>query len=404
MSPRPRRPRRPRLRVALAASVALAVTGLSVAPALAAPAVPPSHARQHHGIPAQQARALAGALTGLPADDATAALVRVGGSEGTWRGSAGVHDLDGRSPAQPGARFRAGSVTKVLTAAVVLQLADEKEVSLNRPARSYLPDLVPARYRHVTVRQLLNHTSGIPAAAVPGDTVEEWYAHRFDRTTPREAVASATAQEPEFPAGRAQHYLNINYTVLGLLVERVTGHTYEEEVNRRVIRPLGLRDTYLPGADPTIRGPHNRGYQVFPTADGGTELRDVTVWGQTGSWAAGDLISTTADLEHLVTALFRGRIVRGPALEEMFTLPGGKVHMYGSKDPAAYSAGLSMLRLGGREVWAKTGSRYGYLAGVAATRDLSRTLVYSVNDTDAKGSGMSDRVQALATAAFGTAG
>ncbi|MFE9250062.1 serine hydrolase domain-containing protein [Streptomyces sp. NPDC007088] len=395
--------RPPPLPVAVAASVALAVTGLSVAPALAAPA-PPSVARHHHGIPAEQARALAGALADLPADDATAALVRVGGREGAWRGSAGVHDLDSRRPALPGARFRAGSATKVLTAAVVLQLADEGRVALNRPARSYLPDLIPARYRHVTVRQLLNHTSGIPAAETTADTLEEAYAHRFDRTTPRAAVASATARDPEFRPGTVQHYLNINYTVLGLLVERVTRHSYEEEVNRRVIRPLGLRDTYLPGADPAIRGPHNHGYQMFPTADGGTEPRDVTVWGQTGSWAAGDLVSTTADLERLMTALFRGRVVRGPALEEMFTLPGGRVRMYGSDDPAAYSAGLSMLRLGGREVWAKTGSRYGYLTGVAATRDLSRTLVYSVNDTDAKGSGMSDRVLALAGAAFGAAG
>ncbi|MYV55552.1 serine hydrolase domain-containing protein, partial [Streptomyces sp. SID3212] len=326
---------------------------------------------------------------------------RVGGTDGVWRGSAGVHDLASGAPADPHARFRAGSVTKVFTAAVVLQLAAEHKVDLARTVRSYLPDLVPAAYGEVTVRQLLDHTSGIPAAELPGTTPEERYAHRFDLHDPRDMAASALAEEPEFAPGGQQHYLNINYTLLGLLTEKVTGRPFADEAARRVLRPLGLRDTYFPGADPRIGGPHNHGYQSFPLPGGGTELRDVTVWGATESWAAGDLVSSTADLERFVRALFRGRVVPRPQLAEMFTLPAGPVRQYGSGEPAAYSAGLSVITLGGRQVWGKTGSRWGYTTAIAATRDLSRTLVYSVNATDAKGEGMNPRALSLMVAAFG---
>ncbi|MGW2277432.1 serine hydrolase domain-containing protein [Streptomyces sp. NPDC001770] len=346
-------------------------------------------------------RALTAAIAGLPREDATAALVRVGGTEGTWRGSAGVHDVASGRPADPGARFRAGSVTKVFTAATALQLAAERKLSLGRTVRSYLPGLVPAAYAGVTVGQLLNHTSGIPAADMPGGTVEEWYAHRFDPHTPQEMVASATAKEPEFAPGRSQHYLNINYTLLGLLIEKVTGDRYAHQVAVRILRPLGLDSTYFPEGEARIRGPHNHGYQLFPAADGTSEWRDVSVWGTADAWAAGDIVTTTADLERFTRALFQGRVVRGPLLEQMFTLPEHSVRMYGSGDPAQYSAGLSVMTLGGREVWGKTGGRYGYNTAIAATRDLSRTLVYSVNSTDAKGEDLNPTALNIIIAAYG---
>ncbi|QLH19859.1 serine hydrolase [Streptomyces sp. Rer75] len=342
--------------------------------------------------------ALEAAIAHLPTSDATAALVRVGGTEGVWRGSSGVHDLRTNRPADPAARFRAGSVTKVFTAAVALQLVAEGRLDLNRSARSYLPELIPASYKRVTVRQLLNHTHGIPAPDFPGDTVEEVYADRFRIHDPEDMVRSATAKKREFAPGTKQHYLNIGYTIAGLLIERVTGDSYEHQVARRILKPLGLCDTYSPGADPRIVGPHNHGYQTMRLDDGTTGLRDVSVWGATDGWAAGDIISTTADLERFTKALFRGRVVRGPLLREMFTLP--KVPDV-SGAPAAYSVGLSMQKLGGREVWGKTGGRWGYNTAIASTRDGSRTLVYSVNSTDAKGQDMNEVAMNIMVAAYG---
>ncbi|MDQ0960685.1 D-alanyl-D-alanine carboxypeptidase [Streptomyces sp. B4I13] len=388
-------------RALLAAALVLGVTaGPAVLPATASAASPASltcpavSARSAHPDPALEA-----AVACLPSADATAALVRVGGAEGVWRGSSGVHDLESGRPADPTARFRAGSVTKVFTAAVALQLAAEGTVDLDRTARSYLPELIPASYGEVTVRQLLNHTHGIPAPDFPGTTVEEAYANRFRVHDPEDMVRSAVSKEREFAPGERQHYLNIGYTVAGLLIERVTGDSYEHQVARRILKPLGLRHTYLPGTDPRIVGPHNHGYQTMRLDDGTTGLRDVSVWGTTDGWAAGDIVSTTADLERFTQALFGGRVVRGPLWEEMLTLP--KVADFKSGAPAAYSVGLSMKKLGGREVWGKTGGRWGYNTAIASTRDGSRTLVYSVNSTDAKGQDMNEVAQNIMVAAYG---
>lgn len=393
-------------RTVIAAALLIGLAAAPASPALAAAASPAASpaaaapaARQSPTVGAPEAEALRTAISGLPADDATAALVRVSGTGGVWRGSAGVHDLASRRPADPAGRFRVGSVTKVFTAAVVLQLAGEGRIGLDRPARHYLPDLIPRAYGKVTVRQLLNHTSGIPSVDPDnGDTLEDWYAHRFDVTDPADVVREATAHRPDFRPGTQQHYANIGYTVAGLLIERVTGDSYASQVSRRVLEPLRLRDTYFPGTDPSIRGRHNHGYQVFGTEG---ELRDVTVWGASDAWAAGDLISTTADLERFTRALFGGEIVRGPLLEEMFTLPDDSVREYRTGKPAAFGAGLSVMTLGGRQVWGKTGGRWGYNSAIAATRDLSRTLVYSVNATDAKGAGMNSTAQDIVVAAFG---
>ncbi|MFD5912311.1 serine hydrolase domain-containing protein [Streptomyces massasporeus] len=378
-------------------TAALLVAGLAAGPSALPAAASAPAARSTTGQSPNAA--LEAAIAGLPDADATAALVRVGGKEGTWHGSSGVHDLRTGRPADPAARFRAGSVTKVFTAAVALQLAEEGRLDLDRSARSYLPDLIPASYGGVTVRQLLDHTHGIPAPDFPGTTVEEWYADRFRVHDPRDMVRSAVSKKPEFAPGERQHYLNIGYTVAGLVIERVTHDSYERQVARRVLAPLGLRNTYFPGANPRITGPHNHGYQTMRLDDGTTGLRDVTVWGTTDGWAAGDIVSTTADLETFTRALFRGRIVRGPLLEEMFTLP--EVTDFRTGKPAAYSAGLSMKVLGGREVWGKTGGRWGYNAAIASTRDGSRTLVYSVNSTDAKGQDMNRTAENIMVAAYG---
>ncbi|MFF5844145.1 serine hydrolase domain-containing protein [Streptomyces massasporeus] len=377
--------------------VAGIAAGPSVLPAAASAPAAPTTARSTTGQSPNAA--LEAAIAGLPGADATAALVRVGGKKGTWHGSSGVHDLRTGRPADPAARFRAGSVTKVFTAAVALQLAEEGRLDLDRSARSYLPELIPAAYAGVTVRQLLDHTHGIPAPDFPGTTVEEAYANRFRVYDPRDMVRSATSKTPEFAPGERQHYLNIGYTVAGLLIERVTHDSYERQVARRVLGPLGLRDTSFPGTNPRISGPHNRGYQTMRLDDGTTGLRDVTVWGATDAWAAGNIISTTADLETFTRALFRGRIVRGPLLEEMFTLP--EVTDFRTGKPAAYSVGLSMKVLGGREVWGKTGGRWGYNAAIASTRNGSRTLVYSVNSTDAKGQDMNRTAEKIMVAAYG---
>ncbi|MER6208161.1 serine hydrolase domain-containing protein [Streptomyces sp. NPDC001642] len=382
---------RPRHRTTAVLTASL-VLALAAGP-LAAPAFAASPSATARASAGPDAEALRAALAGLPNADATAALVRVGGTDGAWRGSAGVHDLESGAAADPDARFRAGSTTKVVTAATVLRLAAQGKVDLDAPVQHYLPGLLTKAFEPVSVRQLLNHTSGIQAGDGFGDAFEDQYAHRFDTLTPRQVVASAVAKGPEFGPGEQQDYLNVNYTILGLLIEKVTGHSYASEATRLVLRPAGMRDTYFPGTDPRIRGPHNHGYQLVRQADGSTRFVDVTDWNQADRWAAGDMISTTADLERLITSLFRGRIVPAPQLREMFTVPAGI-------EGASYSAGLQRFEYGGEVYWLKSGARYGYSAVVVATRNLSRTLVYSVNSTDAKGESMNAVAERIALAAL----
>jgi D-alanyl-D-alanine carboxypeptidase len=155
-----------------------------------------------------------------------------------------------------------------------------------------------------------------------------------------------------------------------------------------------MRDTYFPGTDPRILGPHNRGYQAVRKADGTTEFLDVTDWNQADRFAAGDMISTTADLERLLTGLFRGRIVPRPQLREVFSIPSDITG-------ASYSAGgLQRFESEGKVYWAKSGGRYGYNSAIAGTRDLSRTLVHSVNSTDAKSEDANPVVVRIITAAL----
>ncbi|MCX4905055.1 serine hydrolase [Streptomyces sp. NBC_00878] len=385
-----------RVRTACAALVALGLTAGPLAGTALAASSPTAVVQETPGpktVSPETAKALRAALKGLPDKDATAALLRVGGKAGSWRGSAGVHDLTSGRKALEHGRFRAGSTTKVVTAAVVLQLAAEGRIDLDGHVQTYLPGLLSKAFEPITVRQLLTFTSGLKPGATLGDVNGEGYERRFETLTPEAVVASSVAAGPAFSPGKRQQYSNIDYTVLGLLIEKVTDDSYEHQAAVRVLRPAGMRHTSFPGGpDPRIHGPHNRGYQLL--ADG--RLVDATEWNMSDRWAAGDMISTTEDLERLLFALFRGRLVPQPLLEqEMFTLP--------DVPNATMSAGLQRYEVDEDTVlWVKSGARPGYGTAIAATRDLSRTLVYSVNATDAKSEAMNPVAERIIRAAFGT--
>ncbi|KJY42676.1 peptidase, partial [Streptomyces sp. NRRL S-444] len=189
-------------------------------------------------------------------------------------------------------------------------------------------------------------------------------------------------------------------TVLGVLIEKLTGTTYEQALSARILKPLGLHHTSVPSRrENRIPGPHHHGDQAVQKAGGVTSLVDVTEWNSSSNWAAGDLISTTADLEKFTEALFGGRVVPKAQLEEMFTVPA--VSDFESGEEAVQTAGMKRFVLpDGTVVYGKTGSRYGYSTVIGGARDLSRTLVYSVNSTDAKGRDMNGVAYGIVAAAF----
>ncbi|MFD5658306.1 serine hydrolase domain-containing protein [Streptomyces hirsutus] len=357
------------------AGAAGAVQPGTAAPVAAAPCAVPSAG----DVPADgepDTTALEKALVGIPDGDISAALVRVGG-KGRWTGTAGVRDLRTGAPALENARFRAGSTTKVVTAALVLQLVAEGRVKLDAPVTRYLPGLLPDSFAEPpTVRHLLTYTSGLKPGANLGSTTEEMYPNRFRTLSPQRVVATAVAKGPAFDPGKRQQYQNIDYTVLGLLIEKVTGDRYEHQADIRIFCPLGMRHTDFPaGADPRIHGPHHRAY-----TDIGGRTTDVTEWNMSDRWAAGNMISTTADLERFLVALFEGRVVPQPLLDQMFVVPD-------VEGDASYGMALERFVHNGTEIWGKTGSRPGYHTVLAATKNLSRTVVYSVNAKSAREDG-----------------
>lgn len=282
---------------------------------------------------------------------------------GRWTAERGVADLDTGRPMRAADRLRIGSVTKTFTATVIVQLADEGRIGLDDPVERHLPGLIRGGGhdgRTITVRQLLQHTSGLPdyTEAIVERPVDEW---RFRHFEPRELVATALAMPR--PATK-WHYSTTNSVIAGMIVEKVTGRGIEAEVRRRIIQPLGLRDTYWPEDRTRIRGPHSRSY--FPAAgaadtvrpggtppsggtplSGGSPLSDGTEWNMTFGGAGGALVSTPADVNRFFRGLFGGRLVSAHALAEMKrTVPADPERLWPG---ARYGLGLisSPLTCGG---------------------------------------------------------
>jgi D-alanyl-D-alanine carboxypeptidase len=330
------------LRTVLAAALAVLLT-----PALATAA--PTRERPAAGGDVLNADVLRRALDGIPAAGAPGAFAEVRAGQRTWRGAAGLADLDGR-PMRPGLRHRVGSVTKTFVATALLQLVGEGRLGLDDPVLRWLPR-VPGLDRRVTVRMLLRHTSGIADyGQVIFATLEQIEENRPH--APLELARIGVALPPVGAPGEAHSYSNTNYILAGLVLQRVTGRDAAAEVTRRVIRPLGLRDTYFPGASPFIRGPHARGY--VPWTEG---LRDFSVYGHSWAWMAGDLISTTADLDRFFRALLGGRLLR-PAqvaqLRDTVPMP--------PSDPAdaGYGLGVFWVATPCGPVWGHDGITLGY--------------------------------------------
>lgn len=370
------------MRTAVVTIIAAVAAAISAVPAGAATKLPPPNDA-----------ALRAAISGLPNQETTGALVRITGSAGAWSGVSGVSDVSTGAPVRAGGRFRIGSTTKVFTGVMVLQLAQERRIDLNEPVQRYLPGVLPADYPPVPVYTLLDHTSGLPSVDIPGLNDPRWVLeHRFEHWSPRQVLDTALRHPIDFQPGTAQKYTNTSYVTAGMIVEKVTGRSYERNLRERITGPLGLCHTYYPGDDPTLPDAAARGYL---DVDG--ELVDATEMNQSIPGAAGAIISTSEDLDGFITGLFRGRLLGHEMMTRLFTIPN--VPTSGGGGPALYSQGLMRIVVNGMEVWGKTGSRHGYSSGVFATRDLERKLVYSVNPTTKSPDGQPLIVQQIAAAA-----
>lgn len=293
-------------------------------------------------------------------------------------GASGRVGLRNANATQPNARFRAGSITKLFTAVLVLQLVDEGRIALSDSLPALWPEIAKnaPHADDITLERLLNHTSGLTdfasqpgfLAAVRTDPHRHW--------EPEELVAIALAAGPVHPPGGDWYYASTNYVILGSIAERASGLSLPELLHTKITRPLGLTNTTYP-SDQRLDAPYLGGAQDTD-ADG--DLDDVTDWDPSYAGAAGTVITTSADLCAFLSALMHGTLLRAPTLERMLQpVPT-------DREGAGYGLGITVL---GDELYGHAGLLPGYTAGAFIHRDADVSVALCLNAGDEANAGLS---------------
>ncbi|WIG24773.1 serine hydrolase domain-containing protein [Bacillus toyonensis] len=301
-------------------------------------------------------------------------------SEGgkTWGYAAGVADLSTKKPMKTDFRFRIASVTKTFTATVVLQLAGENRLNLDDSIEKWLPGVIQGNGydgNQITIRQILNHTSGIVEYARSKEI--DFFTNTKKSFTAEELVKIGLSMPPEFAPGKGWSYSNTGYVLLGILIEKVTGNSYAEEIENRIIEPLELSNTFLPGNSSVIPGTkHARGY-LQP--DGASELKDVTYYNPSIGSSAGDMISTADDLNKFFSSLLGGKLLKEQQLKQMLTtVPTGIAETGG------YGLGIYETKLpNGVSIWGHSGGIPGFSTFAGGTLGGKHTLAVNLNNLKA---------------------
>ncbi|HWS37102.1 MAG TPA: serine hydrolase domain-containing protein [Actinoplanes sp.] len=372
----------PKQITALTLSAALALTGVGVAASPAAAA--------DQSIRSAAQRVVDAGAPGF--------LARVDTGRRVETTAAGVADRATHRRLGANDQFEVGSNTKMFTATLILQLVDRGRVRLDAPIERYLPGVVPDGDR-ITVRMLLNHTSGLfnyteDPEFIPSVLQDPGYAH-----SAQELLDVAFAHEPLFAPGASWSYSNTNYIVAGLLAEKLTGKRLPDLIQERIARPLGLTRTYLadPRAVRTGRG-YAHGYTV--TFAGAAPAYTDTSGGAVGAWggAAGGIVSTAADMSRFITALLTAKLFSAHQLQQMKTtveLP--------DEGPVAGGYGLGLLRADYPcgTVWGHDGGTLGHNSLVVSSADGRRSAVsdYTATPIDQEPTPGAERLSEASTAA-----
>jgi D-alanyl-D-alanine carboxypeptidase len=264
-------------------------------------------------------------------------------------------------------------------------------LKLDEPVARRLSGLLKNGDR-VTVRQLLNHTSGLPDYTADPELFAGIQNNRV--WGPGELVAMAGRQRQQFAPGTAFGYSNTNYIVAGLLIEAVTGHPLARALNRRIFSPLELEDTSFPVEKSSIRGHHAHGYistEANPTADG--RPLDVTGLNPSHAWAAGAIVSNSADLSRFYRALMTGKLLDRPELRQMKTT----VPMDPNDPNGTFRYGLGLQRVDDDcgTNWGHDGSIPGYQSNAYWNARTHRTVVISSTMFPAPAAAESPRTEAF---------
>jgi len=363
-----------RVRTALMATTALALSAV----ALAGPATAAEPAGKDQDHTATRKAIQAAVDIGVPGVTAT---VKDGRS--TWSTTAGVGNLRTGKPRSADDRYRVGSITKTFVSTVILQLEAEGRLSLDDKVAKWLPGVVEGNGHDgtkVTLRELLNHTSGIFNYTADDDfgtayfTKDGFFQHRYDTKSAADLVAIAMTHKPDFAPGTSWNYSNTNYVLAGMVIQKVTGRSYETEIRSRIINPLHLKATSLPGTRVTVPQPSGHAYSKLARTPTGPTY-DVTRLNPTIASSAGSLISDSSDLDRFYGALLRGELLPPKQLKEMKTTVAT-----GEGGGTRYGLGLADVTLPcGVHVWGHDGGIHGSSSVAVTTADGRHSLAFNFN-------------------------
>ena len=303
-----------------------------------------------------EAESLKSRAQGLVGDGYPAVLAAVSDSKGESAGVAvGKGSLEtGQAPPMDG-EVRVGSNTKTFVAVVVMQMVQEGKVGLDEPIETYLPGLIKGEGvdgSRITVRQLLQHTSGLPEYTDTTPGSGDIFQIKDHYIPPRDLLDTALGKPAAFEPGTQWKYTNTNYVVLGMLVERVSQRPVGEQIDQRIVKKLGLSHTYFPApGDRSIKGTHPQGYHL----SAGGKLEDITEMDPAWAWAAGAMVSTPSELNTFFQAVLDGRLLSQASIDEM------KKGVDTGAGGAVYGLGLigTPLSCGGTS-WGHNGGIHGY--------------------------------------------
>lgn len=269
----------------------------------------------------------------------------------------GAANLEWEIPNTPTTKFRLGSVTKQFTAASILLLEERGTLSLDDPIGKHIPDAPPA-WAGITIFNLLTHTSGIPNFT----SLPEYMSLKLQDTPVAKTVATVRDKPLDFAPGEKMSYSNSGYLVLGLVIERLTGGSYEKFVTDNIFTPLGMKDS---GYDSNARVIQRRaaGYTPSPSGPVNAGYVDMSI-----PHAAGALYSTTEDLLRWEQGLFGGKLISAASLAKMTTpFKGG------------YALGVAVQTANGRKVVQHGGGIEGFNTHLAYYPDTRTTVAVLAN-------------------------
>ena len=353
------------------------VMALGVATLLAAEVVP-AIAQPAGPSPVEQLRRDTKAIHALGVSGVQARLITPDGRQSV--ATSGTADLNTGRPVSSSGYFRMASTSKTLVATVVLQLEAEGRLSLHDTVDHWLPGVVRGNGNdgsQITIRHLLQHTSGIRDALPGYTTPKEYYQQRHNIYEPEQLVDLAMAHEPEdFLPGKGWAYSNTGYVLLDMIIQKATGHPAHQEIKNRILRPLGLDQTRWMGTSPTLPRPHAQAYQLFGPGSRVNVTDQIPVDYANLSW-----VTTTRDENRFFRALLDGRLLPARQLAKMKqTVPvNAKVQQLWPK--GRYGLGLVERPLGcGGTYWSHEGGDGGYITLNGVTDDGRRSAAVSMSE------------------------